>query len=70
MEVLAIGADTAEYYARVFRSLRLKGRPIPTNDLWVAAVALEHGYAVYTRDEHFQEIDGLIAGSVPAAFLP
>lgn len=70
VEVLAVGAGTAEYYARVFRSLRRKGKPIPTNDLWIAAVALEHGYAVFTSDEHFQAIDGLIAGSTPAAFLP
>jgi predicted nucleic acid-binding protein len=70
MELLAIGAGTAEYHARVFRSLRRKGKPVPPNDLWIAAVGLEHGYAVFTPDEHFQAIDGLIAGSAPASFLP
>ncbi len=70
VEMLPLGSDTAEHYARTFQSLRRKGRPIPTNDLWVAASALEHGYAVYTHDEHFREIDGLVTGKSPAAFLP
>lgn len=70
VEMLPLGSGTAEHYARAFRSLRRRGRPIPTNDLWIAASALEHGYAVYTHDEHFQVIEGLVTGKTPAAFLP
>ena len=44
--------------------------PIPTNDLWVAATALEHGYGLFTYDSHFQFINGLLMGSRPEDFLP
>jgi tRNA(fMet)-specific endonuclease VapC len=37
---------------------RIKHQPIPTNDLWIAASALEHGAALLTRDAHFSHIDG------------
>ena len=70
VEMLPLGSGTAEHYARAFQALRRKGRPIPTNDLWIAASALEHGYAVYTHDEHFQVIEGLVTGKTPATFLP
>lgn len=70
VEVLAIAKDTAEFYSRVYLSLRRKGKPIPTNDLWIAASALQHGAAVFTYDQHFDAIDGLIVGSRLADFLP
>ena len=70
VEMLPLSSGTAEHYARVFQLLRRKGSPIPTNDLWIAASALEHGYAVYTHDEHFRTIEGLVTGRTPAAFLP
>jgi len=43
--VAVVGADerTAVYYATVYRGLRAKGRPIPTNDMWIAATALQYG---------------------------
>jgi len=40
--------------------LRDKGRPIPSNDLWIAATSLRHGLALATLDTHFKEIDGLL----------
>ena len=40
-------------------TLRSKGRPIPENDLWIAASALRHSLDLVTRDHHFEEIDGL-----------
>lgn len=70
VEVLPIGGETAEHYALTFRSLRRRGKPVPTNDLWIAATALEHGYSVYTLDEHFKVIEGIVTGMAPAAFLP
>jgi predicted nucleic acid-binding protein len=65
VRVVVVGADerTAAYYATVYRSLRAKGRPIPTNDMWIAATALQHGSALFSFDGHFQSIDGLIVGA-------
>lgn len=68
--VLPISEVTARFYASVFATLRRKGRPIPTNDLWVAASGLEHGLALFTYDSHFREVDGLLAGSRLEDFLP
>jgi len=57
--VLGCNAETARWYGEVKSALRLKGRPIPENDLWIAAIALEHDLVVATRDTHFGEIDNL-----------
>lgn len=65
-----IDAETAEHYASAFASLRRKGRPVPTNDLWIGAVALQHGYAVLSLDAHFAAMDNLISGSKIEDFLP
>ena len=46
-------------YAEVKNKLRKKGRPIPENDIWIAAIALRHGLPILTRDQHFNEVDGL-----------
>jgi len=51
---------TAEYYSIIYFNLREKGSPIPTNDIWIAAVAMQNGLAVFTKDNHFSYIDGLI----------
>lgn len=51
---------TAEFYAEIYRTLRSAGRPVPTNDMWIAAAAMQHGAAVCTLDSHFREIDGLL----------
>jgi tRNA(fMet)-specific endonuclease VapC len=70
VEVLPVTAQTADSYALVYVGLRRKGRPIPTNDLWIAASALEHGAALLTRDDHFSHIDGLRCGQRLDDFLP
>lgn len=57
--VLPIDEATARSYALVRERLRRKGRPIPENDVWVGALALQHGLDVVSRDAHFDEIDGL-----------
>lgn len=67
---LAVDAETAEHYAVLFTGLRKKGRPVPTNDLWIAASALQHGYSVFSFDKHFSEMDNLIVGSMLEDFLP
>ena len=51
--VVSCTDETADYYARIFKALRANGTPIPTNDIWIAASALEHGAAVLSGDGHF-----------------
>lgn len=66
-----IGIDrwTAEHYARVYRDLRRRGRPIPNNDMWIAATALQHGLALLSYDRHLHEVAGLLVGSRLADFI-
>ena len=58
-EVLIITERTAQVYAHLRFSLKRKGRPIPENDLWIAAICLEHNVALATSDRHFLEVEGL-----------
>jgi tRNA(fMet)-specific endonuclease VapC len=57
--MLVCGLTTAQQYGECKNALRAKGRPIPENDLWIAAVALQYSLTLATRDDHFKEIDGL-----------
>ena len=59
VEILPHDLETADYYALIVKRLRAKGRPIPTNDIWIAANAMKHGLALYSFDLHFEEIEGL-----------
>src|SRR4030042_3360951 len=59
VEILFHDLETADYYALIVKRLRTKGRPIPTNDIWIAANAMKHGLALYSFDVHFEEIEGL-----------
>ncbi len=70
VEVVPVTAQTADSYALVYLGLRRKGLPIPTNDLWIAASALEHGAALLTRDAHFGHVAGLRVGQRLEDFLP
>lgn len=65
-----IDAETAGHYAAIFANLRRKGRPVPSNDMWIGAVAIQHGYAVLSLDAHFAAMDNLISGSKIDDFLP
>lgn len=60
VDVVRMDEETAEFYAEIYWDLKKKGRPIPSNDIWVAASAMRHGLALFTFDEHFENIDGLI----------
>ena len=55
--LLPIGEETAERYAALLSTVRRLGRPIPTNDLWIAASALETGRTLVTADRHFDELE-------------
>lgn len=62
--VLPCDSETAAYYGSVKFHLRKKGRPLPENDIWIAAIAKQRNLTVVTRDAHFQEIENLHVGLV------
>ena len=57
--ILVCDTETARQYGEVKNKLRLKGRPLPENDVWIAALALQHDLILVTRDAHFQEVESL-----------
>ena len=58
-DVLAVTDETAVAYAALRVMLKRSGRPIPANDAWIAALALQHRMPVLSRDEHFDVVRGL-----------
>ena len=56
VETCTMTPVTGIYYAKIYRHLQSIGKMIPKNDIWIAASALEHGWEVYTHDEHFSLI--------------
>jgi tRNA(fMet)-specific endonuclease VapC len=58
-QVLNATVNTAEVYARIRIELKRKGKPIPENDLWIAALCIERGLPLATSDEHFAAVDEL-----------
>lgn len=59
ISTLAVDPAVSHRYAHIHQALRARGTPIPTNDLWIASLAIEHGLVVYTRDVHFTKVPGL-----------
>lgn len=57
--ILDCDLDTSKQYGIVKESLRAKGKLIPDNDIWIAAIALQYGITFATRDAHFDEVKGL-----------
>lgn len=51
--------QTAETYARIKTALLKKGKPIPENDIWIAAIAIQHGCSLVSRDGHFDHVEDL-----------
>ena len=62
IRVFSLTADTAKFYSQIYSALKNKGHPIPTNDMWIAAQALENGCVLCSYDKHFKAIEGLITG--------
>ena len=56
---LSCDLDTAQWYGIIKEQLQRKGRPIPNNDIWIAAIAMQHGLILVTRDSHFNEVESL-----------
>ena len=57
--VLTCDTETSQAYGKLKNTLRIKGRPIPENDIWIAAIAKQYELTLVSRDEHFKEIDEL-----------
>lgn len=57
--VVECGIQTAWHYGQIKQQLRSKGTPIPENDIWIAALAVEYGLILVSRDQHFSYIEGL-----------
>lgn len=58
--ILPLDDDTAEFYAEIVHQLKRSGHPIPTNDLWIGAVAMQHGLKLFSVDRHFSHIQGIL----------
>ena len=59
VDLVPVTYTTADRFGRVAAALRAKGRPIPTNDMWIAAHAMETGAELLSFDQHFEAVDGL-----------
>ena len=57
--ILLWDMETADHYGRIQASLRAKGKPIPQNDIWIAATARRHGMVLITLDQHFSSVEDL-----------
>lgn len=64
--LLPVTFDTADRFARVAADLASRGTPIPTNDIWIAAHAFEHGAELITFDAHFARVPGLAYYTPPS----
>lgn len=60
VKVFDIDEETSERYAVIINHLRTKGTPIPTNDLWIAASAMQYGLKVLTTDNHYLNVQQII----------
>jgi tRNA(fMet)-specific endonuclease VapC len=58
--IVPMGQETAVHYSRTRHALKLKGRPIPENDIWIAAQCLEHDWVLVTHDRHFSYVNNLV----------
>ena len=67
VRLLPVTWDTANLFGRISAALRKKGRPIPTNDIWIAAHAMEANAGLISSDSHFGHVDGLSWVAFPAA---
>lgn len=57
--LLPVDEETSEHYAQIRLALHSSGRPIPSNDAWIAALARQHKYPILSRDTHFEQVPHL-----------
>lgn len=60
VEILFADDQTTHLYASTFRQLRIQGTPIPTNDIWISALVLQHNLALHARDKHFDHLPQIV----------
>lgn len=60
VEVVPVSMTTSDRYSRIAAALRANGKPIPTNDIWIAAHAMETGSELLSFDRHYERVDGLV----------
>ena len=60
VNLIDVDEETARRYAVIFSTLRAAGTPIPTNDLWIAASAMQHGLRLLTADAHFEKVPQIL----------
>ena len=60
IQIAGLDEETAERYAAIITYLRAKGTPIPTNDLWIAATAMQYGLKLLTTDNHYRAVPQII----------
>jgi tRNA(fMet)-specific endonuclease VapC len=65
--VVTVDEDTAERYAVILNRLKIAGTLIPTNDMWIAATAMQHGVAVLTTDAYYLEVQQIIVHHFPSS---
>ena len=70
VKLLGVDQDTADRYSEIFVDLQRRGSPIPTNDVWIAASAMQHGVYVLTTDPHFNRVQQVVVEYHPAEATP
>ncbi|CAN2040163.1 tRNA(fMet)-specific endonuclease VapC [Candidatus Magnetomoraceae bacterium gMMP-15] len=60
IQLYDIDENTAKFYAEILNNLKKKGKPIPTNDIWIASVALQYSLKLFSKDQHFKYISRLM----------
>ncbi len=60
VDLLFAASATTHHYGKLFVQLREQGTPVPTNDIWIAALAIEHGLPLYSRDRHFEQLPQIV----------
>lgn len=67
VQVIDLDEETAQRYAVILNGLWKAGTPIPTNDIWIAASAMQHGLRVLTRDAHYQKVAQIVVDYITSA---
>jgi predicted nucleic acid-binding protein len=67
VQVIDVDEETAQRYAVILNGLWKAGTPIPTNDIWIAASAMQHGLRVLTRDAHYQKVAQIVVDYITSA---
>lgn len=65
VQLIEVGREVARRFGDIYAVLRKKGKPIPTNDIWIAASCMSVGGTLLTADEHFRNVDQIVVQLIP-----